>query len=427
MGDRIIRIDGTEHHFPDDFTDDEIAAALSETKTAPYRDPRAMLGDAVIGAGKSLLSGIKNHPVEAGGIAGGLLAAPFTGGMSAIPAMAATGLAGAAGAGVGVIGKRLGEAATTGDMHTPIDTTDAAKQMATQGLEQAGAEGGGRMIRGTLRMLGNRVYQGILKPTQAARLEHPELVQTALENAIPVSAGGAEKAGTLMGESRQAADALVADRAAQPGAPTIDPKQAVGGITKAVKDVRDLPVSRPQMAAIGDYARQYLKEHPSAMALPDAQRAVRATDKFFDSTYRATMDRGNPVTSGSTAAAVGINDETRKLLRAAVPGLKEQNAVTSGLAGVREAVERRVGQQGNLSPIGMQHLINAGLGSGVGAIGGKEKGLTTFAAMEALTNPMIGSRLAIGGHMAAGLPWAQAVRAALLARLSGEEEKQHTP
>jgi hypothetical protein len=248
-------------------------------------------------------------------------------------------------------------------------------------------------------------------------------VKTALENRIPISAGGAEKAGELVGKSKAAADDLVTARAAGPNAPTIDPRQAVAGITPAVKAVKDLPVARPQMKAIGDYARAYIGEHPRPMALPDAQRAVRATDKFFDSTYRATMDRGNPITSGNAAAAVGINNETRNLLRQAVPGLKEQNAVTSGLAGVKEAVERRAGQQGNLSPIGMQHLINAGLGGGVGALGGKEKGAGTFLAMEALTNPATGSRIAYNAYKAGSLPWQQAIRAALMARLAGEEEE----
>jgi hypothetical protein len=110
-------------------------------------------------------------------------------------------------------------------------------------------------------------------------------------------------------------------------------------------------------------------------------------------------------------------------LRQAVPGLKEQNAKTQALAGVKEAVERRTGQQSNLSPIPMRHLISAGLGGSVGAIGGTDKGMETFAASELLSNPSTGSRIAIGMNRASGAPWNQAVRAALLALLASREQE----
>lgn len=375
--------------------------------------------DGAVNLGKAAVRTIRDHPVEVGAMAGGIAAVPLTGGASMLPAMAAAGLGGAGGAGLGLITK-----AVRGDADTPNTAGGVLGRMGMEGAAQGAMEGGGRLISGMLAKGAGRLYQGLMKPTQAARLENPDLIKTALSNRIPISAGGAEKAGNLVGESMGKADALVADRAAMPNAPMIDPKHAVAGVAGAVREVKDLPVARPQMKAIGDYGRQYLAEHPSQMTVTDAQRAVRATDKFFNSAYRSTMDRGNPITSGNTAAALGINNETRGMLRQAVPGLKDQNAVTSGLVGVRDAVERRAGQQGNLSPIGMQHLINAGIGGGVGAVGGKDKGLGTFAAMEALTNPAIGSRLAIGGNMAAGIPWEQALRAAIMAQLAGETDKK---
>lgn len=382
---------------------------------------RGFLGSA-IDLGKSALHGIANHPVEAGAIAGGMLAVPLTGGTSLLPAMAAAGLGGAGGAGLGLITK-----AARGDADTPNTSTGVLRTMGEQGALQGAMEGGGRLVSGMLAKGAGRLYQSVLKPTQAMRAEHPDLIATGLKNRVPVSAAGAEKAGELVGQSKDAADALVAARAAQPNPPTIDPTQAVAGITRAVTNVRDLPVARPQMKAIGDYGRQYLAEHPGPMTVTDAQRAVRATDRYFDPAYRATMDRGNPVTAGSTAAGMGINDETRALLRKAVPGLQEQNAQTRSLAGLKEAVERRAGQQGNLSAVGMRHLINAGVGGGVGALGGKERGVETWATMEALTNPAVASRLAFGTSAASRVPFAQLVRAALIARLTGETDTAGDP
>lgn len=316
----------------------------------------------------------------------------------------------------GAAGERLKEYANAlrGKADLP-STTDALKAMGTQGAVQAGAEVGGRLISAGLKAAAPRLYQAVLKPTAAMRAEYPNLAQTAIDNAVPVSAGGAAKTEGLIQSSKATADKLVADAAAAPNAATIDPRQAVAGITQAVQDVKGLPVARPQMQAIGDYARAYLAEHPGVQTLPEAQDAVRATDRFFNSAYRATMDRGNPVTAGSTAAALGINNETRNLLRQAVPGLQAQNAETQGLVGLKDAVERRAGQLANNSPIGMQHFINAGIGGLVGAREGQGKGLGAFLAAEALTNPAVASQVAIAAGRAGGVP-AGAIRTALLAK-----------
>lgn len=360
---------------------------------------------------------VKNHPAELGAIAGGIAAVPLTGGTSLLPAAAAAGLGGAGGAGLGMIAGAIG-----GSPNLPNSPLGVLKTMGEQGAIQGAAEAGGRALMGALKTGASRLYQSALKPTLAARTEFPDLVETGLSNAVPVSKGGAELAAALVGESKNAADQLVRDAAAQPNAPRIDPRDAVGGITQAIKDVRQLPVARPQMQAIGNYGREYLAEHPAPITLEQAQNAIRATDRYFDPAYRATMDRGNPITSGQTAAALGINNETRALLRDAVPGLQGQNANTAALAGLRDAIERRAGQLGNNSPIGMQHLINAGLGAGVGGVRGRDAGLGTFAGAELLTNPALASRAAIIGAKTASIPMPQVLRAALLARLGADTE-----
>lgn len=402
------------------------AAPRSTGTPVPANEPDTYFGGAVKGfmegaanslpvrAAKGLVNTAVAHPAETGAMIGGMAAVPLTGGASLIPAMAAAGLGGAGGAGLGMLAGAAG-----GSPNIPSTAGGVLRTMGTQGAIQAGAEGGGRLLSGALKAGAKRVYQGVLKPTLAARAETPNLIETALENAVPVSASGAEKAGQLVGASRDAADALVQEAASRPGAAMIDPRQAVSGITKAVSEVRDLPVARPQMKAIGDYGRQYLAEHPGPMTLPAAQNAVRATDRFFDSAYRATMDRGNPITSGTTAAATGINNETRNLLRQAVPGLQGQNAITRSLAGVRDAVERQVGQLANRSPVGMQHFMNLGV-AGLATMGGGPKvGGGTLLATEALTNPAVASRLAIAAYKAGNIPLANAIRVAMLGMMGG--------
>lgn len=407
---RVTLPDGSIANFPDGMAPADIEKALSAAKIpeAPVAEEPGLL--------QRGWEFVKSHPTELGAIAGAIAAVPLTGGASLVPAIAAAGLGGAGGAGLGMLA-----GAAYGAPNIPSTSMGVLKTMGEQGATQAAAEAGGRAIQAGLKAGAGRLYQSVLKPTVAAQREFPDLIRTGLTNAIPVSEWGAEKAGALVGASRDAATQLVTDAAAQPNAARINPRQAVAGITSAVKNVKDLPVARPQLQAIGDYARQYLAEHPSAIPLDTAQQSVRATDRFYDPAYRATMDRGNPVTTGSAAAALGINNETRQLLRQAVPGLAEQNAQTQALEGLRQAVERRAGVQANRSAVGMQHLINAGVGASAGVYGGKEKGLGTFAAMEALTNPAIASRLAIVGSQLGHVPIPQLLRAGILATLNGSD------
>lgn len=391
------------------------AYAVSDKPVAPPKEDS--LGRKVIDFGKGVARTISAHPVETAAMVGGAIAAPLTGGTSLLPAMAAAGLGGAGGAGVGLMAK-----AVRGDADTPNTPLGVAEEMGKQGVTQGLMEGGGRLVSGALRMAGRRLYQSALAPTVAMRAENPNLITAGLEHAIPVSKGGEQKALDLMLASKGSADQLVADAAAAPGAPMVDPRQAVGGIAKAVSQVRDLPVARPQMRAIGDYGRQYLSEHPGPMSLTVAQRAVRATDKFYDATYRATMDRGNPITSGQAAAAVGINDATRGLLRDAVPGLQQQNATTSDLMGLTEALGRRTGNLANRMPVGMSHLVNAGIAGATGAATDKSKGVGTFLALEGVNNPYIASQLAIQGSRAASVPFQQLVRAAVMKLMASRDQ-----
>jgi hypothetical protein len=419
-----VTFEGVTHEFPDDATDAEVAAALGGDLKPSAPAPKARtFGDNASGElwldPKHQTPSLKEVGANSLKMLPMLGAAAATGGLapgaSIIGRLVAAGLGGAGGAGT----QMLSEAAT-GAAPTPGTARGVLRTMGEQGAGMAAAEGVAQGAGSLMQAGAKRVYQGVAKPSKILRAQYPTVVEDALAAGTAVTHGGADKAEGLIESSKDAADALVAAHASGPNPTTIDPRQAVGGITRAIQDVKDLPVARPQMKAIGDYGRQYLAEHPSPLSLPKAQQAVRATDKFFNPQYRATIDRSNPITSGQAAAGMGINDETRQLLRKAVPGLQAQNAETSKLVGVKDMIAQRVGQQGNLSPVGMQHLINAGLGGGAAAFGGKEKGIGTFMAMEALTNPAIASHGAIGlSKVANQIPWDALVKAAILGRLRG--------
>lgn len=294
-----------------------------------------------------------------------------------------------------------------------------AKELGTSAAIQGGLETGGRLIQGALRLIAPRLYQHILKPTIEARREYQDLVATGLKHGIPITESGAERAAQMVADSRNAADRLVQNAEQANPAARIEPRNAVaGGLAPVVGRLRNLGVSRPALKAAGDYARDFIAEHPLPFTLSQAQAFVRAEDRALDPAFRAALDRGDLPQAGRTAAELGITKETRGLLRDAVPGLREQNANTRSLAGLQQAVERRAGQLANNSPVGMQDLINLGVGTAVGAGShNQRRGAETFGALELLLSPLLGGRQAIAVDRLSRVPFSQALRAAVLARL----------
>ena len=100
-----------------------------------------------------------DNPVEALGIAGATAAVPLTGGASLLPSIAAAGLGGAGGAGLGTIVK-----AARGDADTPQTPGAVLGTMAKEGAVQAAGQGTGALAAGAAR--GSlRLMQSALKPT----------------------------------------------------------------------------------------------------------------------------------------------------------------------------------------------------------------------------------------------------------------------
>lgn len=172
-----VEIDGVDHDIEGDRPPTEAearqvvatqGAAAQPAAAGGWLDPNPD-GDQLLenakGIGRTIRGVAKtvwDHPVQAGAIAGGLAAAPLTGGTSIPASMAAAGLGGAGGAGLGMM---LG--AAKGDPGIPSTPSGVLGTMATEGGYQAAGEGAGRAVmQGALR-LAPRLMQSALKPTQA--------------------------------------------------------------------------------------------------------------------------------------------------------------------------------------------------------------------------------------------------------------------
>lgn len=424
--------------FPDGMSQDEMRAAIQSLDAPKAASPsvdaaldaapsaRGAVAQA-IGALAAPIGGLKtlrmvgrmlkggaetaaSHPIETGALIGGAAAVPLTGGASLPAALAASGLGGAGGAGLGLIG-----AAATGAESVPSTPAGVVGEMAKQGAIQAGAEATGRVGSNVLTRGAERLYQSALRPIQALREQYPGLVRSGLDRAAVVSEGGADRIANLRRASTAQANQLVAQAPPQ----AVPAAQIMPGLATAVRQVQDLPVKRGMLRAIGDYGRQFIAEHPTPLSLPDVQGMVRSSDRNLNRAYRSALDRGDLPAAGATKAEMGLMGEARQVLRDRVPGLKEQNANTQALYGLEKGIKRRVGTVKGFQPFGMQHFLNAGIGAGAGyASGNREKGIGTFLALEGLANPTTGSIAAIGADRLARAPLADAIRAAILARLS---------
>lgn len=332
----------------------------------------------IVGA---LLRAAKAHPVQAGAMAGGAIAAPFTSGMSLIPAAAAVGGASALGAGAGQLAS-----GQSPDLRT----------MATEGAAGAVGQGVGAGVAKLAGKVAPMIGKAVLRASPTLQREFDNLVPTFLKERIPV--GQSATAGERMRESAATARQMAADAEAS-GASAVHPRE----IVKEFRPVRDAVKNRAANARPGADAEmkeivtrakglrsagpqpvtrnQTLKQSAQA----DASKAFRAADRgatINDTT--AQLDK---------AVAVG----RQKAAEARVPGIKDVNARTQSLMGLEHALENA--EMKSASPLGFNPVNWAG------------------AMMPGAT-----SKVAFGIDAASHAPMAGTLRNALIAALMGSEE-----
>lgn len=343
-----------------------------------------MLGDAVVGAGKAAI----NNPIQSLAILGGMAAAPLTGGASIPAGMAAAGLGAAGGAGIGSIVN-----AARGGENGPKTAGDVAKTMAVQGALGATGEGVGRGIASGLAKGAYRVYRGVLRPSTPLQREFGDIAATGLKEGIPVSERGAATAAQRLGESAAAArDALAK---AGPNAPRIRAVTEVGRSVQPLiqrAKVRARTGLPDESGAITDRVRALSKQNPGGISLDDAQAMKSELQDLAGSVYRA-QDKGTPVLDLGADTNAALARGLRESIESRVPEVGPINERTQGLIGLNHAMENANSR--NIS-IGVKSLIGD-------------------------MTPGLMSGAAIGASRASGLPFNEALRAALIAALGGQD------
>lgn len=369
-------------------SEQDVLAALpqaAQEPATPQGDTRKFRDGRPVGIGRNFLTDfVRNNPAQAGAMAAGTLAAPFTGGLSIPASLAAIGGASALGAGAGQ--------AAAGQMPSP-------RTMLKEGALGAGGQMLGRGVTGVLRKVAPVIARAVLKPGKPLQQEFgaDTLVETFLKEGVPV--GQSSSLGPRIAESADKAKNMIAQATAQ-GAPAVRPSEIVSQFRPVMDEAKRraanaAPDAASQMQEIVGRAKALRAQGPTDLATNqtlkqqaqrDASAAFRAQDKgavIKDTT--AKLDKA--VAVGRQRAA-----ETR------VPGIRDVNRQTQSLMGLEEALTDAEARNPGLVGINPLQWLGAMM-------------------------PGTGSKVAFGVNRAAeSVPFGGIFRNALLALLGSEQE-----
>ncbi len=363
----------------------------------------------------------------AGGMIGGAGGTAFGVGFGGVPgAIGGATLGGAAGESLRELANRVrGQAA-------PMTSGAAAKDIALQGGIQGGAEALGAGITKGVTAGAKAVYRGYLKPSLSQRMlpKANEIVETALNEALPISKRGVQTAGRVIGELRNEVDDILAQ-----SPDTLD-LHAVADKVRAFAKAR---YYKPGVD-LADYqlalnVADKLDLHPSLNLAPGAAPAavdvpLAAANESKRGLYTSIKEAGFGTPQGAKKTTEKFAaHEIKTGLEAAAPEIAPLNARESKLIDAAKAIAKAVEREANQSKLyGVKTLASVGVGSGSYATGDDlptavGKGLAT----RALLNPgaqSLGAIVATRIAKELGVGTATAARLAAMALRGSEQQPQ---
>lgn len=294
--------------------------------------------------------------------------------------------------------------------------TSGAQQASIQGVEQGALEGAGALAAKGLSAAGKAVYRGYLKPSLAIKSlgKADEIVQTALNEALPVTKGGSAHAQQVIGELKDQVDTIL-----QQSQGTVDLHQIadkVRAFAKATYFRAGVPEADFNIAM---KVADNLDAHPAlvqgaklvtGVAAPVANEVKQGIQNSVRNSY-GVMSGAEKTTRKVAGSYV------RDALETVAPAIAPLNARESKLIDAAKAINRAVGREANQSQTyGMKALTSVGLPLMGGAVvGGGTYRQTQDPYMAAVTGLLttLGTRVAISPGVAS--------RAAIVAAKLGKQ------
>lgn len=350
---------------------------------------------------KQTLQAAKENPGATGAMIAGAAAAPFTGGLSLGPAMAAE-------AGIGVGGALAGHGVKAAATRELPSAGEVGRDVLTQGAIGAG----GPLAGATLRGMGNVLYRGAALPVKQF-LKYGNLVQKGLDAGVPISASGLKKVEGMAAEAKAAKASALADA-----------DQRVVFRAKAIADdtadalakdsVAEMRAGNPSPAKqYGARLQRFQAANPDGTLTPSALDSVKATlDNQTGLGYRKIRAK-EPLTAAERGK-MELSHAASRAEESAIPNYRQLNRDKMDAEGLRRMVDRRI------NPVAGGG--NQGLENAMVIIGG----LHSLPARVAML-PQVLSRAAIATDRAGRVVQphgANAIRAMLATLLTGAQEGQ---
>lgn len=399
-----IEFEGKIHEFPDDFTDADIAAALSQSSA-----PKAPAGGMLPTAGSFVGSLVGTL----GGLPGRI-----------------------AGAG---IGGALGKGAELLFDEKDDSVIDSLKAMGGEAVKQGAFEAAGGLVGKGLKAVAPKIADIALNPIESVARKYPNIGKTYVDvgKLFPRLRGGVGQVGkksstdaarSLMKASRTSGDAAIAAADAAGAAP-VRGRQVIQELRPLYDEAGKLARTgktdaRPAiLARAKSFARQN-RAVPNAIANDMRRSLDNAAEKAFEAERRMGPPAGIEAQMDK-ALAGGI----RNAVRTNAPQATATTKRTGELAGLTKALDKASTRKHLLT---RNMALTAGaLGAGGGVLSGDPQaglgaGMGTLGAAYMLTNPRNLGRIALGtdaiGTGVQFLP--EATRAALLMQLLAEQPEQ---
>lgn len=343
-------------------------------------------------AGLGVLRFVKNNPAQAGAIAGGLAAAPLTGATSLIPAMAASGLGAAGGAGVGLAAQQI----ATGK---PQTAGNVAGTMAKEGALAVTGEGIGRGLTTIAGKVAPKIARAVMKPSKSLQNEFgaDNLTDAFLAERVPVGQSGTITARAK--DSAATADKMIAEAESGGSGPV-----SLRSVAQELRPVVDKAKTRIRLGqadetpTIVGRLRAMRGANPEGIPLTVAQEMKREAQGMAERGFRAA-DSGNVLNDLGAHADKAVATGLRQGIEARVPGVRDVNANTQRLIGLEQALTDAEARNPGL--VGINPLQWLG---------------SMF--------PGVGSRVAFGANAASKAPAGQLLQATLLSLLGATESPE---
>jgi hypothetical protein len=234
-----------------------------------------------------------------------------------------------------------------------------------------------------------RLYQSALKPsTTLSRKEGVEILETGMQEKIPVSAKGLEMVRGKIDELRSQISEGIKARGAQ--GITVDSSKVVKTLDDLEAFYKETPAPQSHLDDLASLKEEFAAAHGQQIPIDKAQKLKQNAYVLLRKSY-------GEMKSARVEGIKGIARGLKEQISEAYPEIAGLNERQSRLLDLEGVLERAVQRIDNHQMMGIGSGIAAGAG---GALMGKPGALVSFAGKLVLDDPVVKSRIAIALRLA---------------------------